>query len=75
MKSFNEEEAKQITTEFVKKRKNCDRVEISSVKQKGEYWIISGTCPINLEGHLWAEKFHVVLDKKGKVKLADFWLL
>lgn len=51
MKSFNEE-AKQITTEFVKKRKNCDRVEISSVKQKGEYWIISGTCPINLEGHL-----------------------
>jgi hypothetical protein len=51
------------------------RVEISTVEQKGDCWVVRGTCPIDLEGHPWAEKFEIVVDQKGKIKSTDFVLL
>jgi hypothetical protein len=38
-------------------------------------WIVRGTCPIDLEGHPWAEKFEVIIDQKGKVISLDISLL
>ena len=73
--AITKEAAEQITVELLKKRKFTDRVEVSTVEQKQEIWIIRGTCPIDLEGHPWAEKFEVTLDTKGRVKSADFALL
>jgi hypothetical protein len=51
------------------------KVDISTVEQKDAEWVIKGTCPIDLEGHPWAEKFEVVVDQKGKIKTTDFSLL
>jgi hypothetical protein len=72
---ITKEAAEQITVELLKKRKFTDKVEVSTVEQKHEIWIIRGTCPIDLEGHPWAEKFEVTLDTRGRVKSADFALL
>jgi hypothetical protein len=74
-KSISNEAAQQIAVEFLRKRKNIDRIEISTVEQGDGVWIIKGTCPIDLEGHPWAESFEVVVDQKGKIRTADFALL
>jgi hypothetical protein len=73
--SVSTETAQQVVVEFIKKRKNTERIDISSVEQKNGEWIIRGTCPIDLEGHPWAEKFEVIVDQKGKIKATDFALL
>lgn len=73
--SVSTETAQQVVVEFIKKRKNTQRIDISSVEQKNGEWIIRGTCPIDLEGHPWAEKFEVIVDQKGKIKATDFSLL
>lgn len=75
MKALVEKDAQQIVTAFLKKRKNAERVDISLIEQRGGCWVIRGTCPIDLEGHPWAEKFEVVIDKKGKIKSTEFSLL
>jgi len=75
LKKISDEEARAIVSEFVRKKKNIEKVEISTVTQKGEYLVVTGTCPINIEGHTWAEKFEIVIDKKGKIKYTEFWLL
>jgi hypothetical protein len=67
--------AQQVVISFVKKKKNAERVEVASVEEKNGDWVFRGTCPIDLEGHPWAEKFEVVVDPKGKIKYADFSLL
>ena len=67
--------AQQVAVSFVKKRKNSERVEVASVEEKKGDLVFRGTCPIDLEGHPWAEKFEVVVDSKGKIKSADFSLL
>lgn len=72
---ISKEAAEKITVELLKKRKFTEKVEVSTVEQKQEIWIVRGTCPIDLEGHPWAEKFEVILDTRGKVKSADFALL
>ena len=74
-KSVTVEYAQQIAVEFLKKRKSLERVEVSTVEQNKDIWVIRGTCPIDLEGHPWAEKFEVILDTKGKVKSSYFALL
>jgi len=74
-KGVTVEFAQQIAVEFLKKRKSLERVEVSTVEQNKDIWVIRGTCPIDLEGHPWAEKFEVVLDTKGKVKSSYFALL
>ncbi|MGB9853943.1 MAG: hypothetical protein ACPLRY_03940 [Candidatus Bathyarchaeales archaeon] len=75
MKALLEKDAQEIALEFLKKRKNTEKIDISSIEQKNGCWVIRGTCPIDLEGHPWAEKFEVVVDAKGKIKSTDFSLL
>ena len=48
-------DAQQIAIDFIKKKKNTDRVEVSTSEQENEDWVFKGTCPIDLEGHPWAE--------------------
>jgi hypothetical protein len=67
--------AEQIAVESLKKRKCTERVEVSTVEQNNEVWIVRGTCPIDMEGHPWAEKFEVTVDTRGRVKSIDFALL
>ena len=74
-KSVTVENAQQIAVEFLKRRKSLERVEVSTVEQNKDIWVIRGTCPIDLEGHPWAEKFEVILDTRGKVKSSYFALL
>jgi len=50
-------------------------IDVSSIEQRDSVWIIRGTCPIDLKGYPWAEKFEVVVDQKGKIKSTDFSLL
>jgi hypothetical protein len=69
------ESAQKIAIEFLKKRKNTERVEVSTIEQNKDIWVIRGTCPIDLEGHPWAEKFEVIVDTKGKVRTTTFSLL
>lgn len=71
----SEEDAQQIAVEFLKKRKNTEKIEVSSVELKDGVWIIRGVCPIDMEGHPWAEKFEVAVDQKGKIKSTEFSLL
>lgn len=73
--SITKEAAEQIAVELLKKRKCTDRVEVSTVEQGNETWVVRGTCPIDMEGHPWAEKFEVTLDTRGRVKSTDFALL
>jgi hypothetical protein len=65
----------QIVVGFIRQKKKIERIEISTVEQKDGCWVVRGTCPIDLEGHPWAEKFEVVVDQKGKIKSTDFALL
>jgi hypothetical protein len=74
-KSITVDSVRQIAVEYLKKRKNLERVEVSAVEQNKDIWVIRGTCPIDLEGHPWAEKFVVIVDTKGKVKTTTFALL
>jgi hypothetical protein len=72
---LTKESVQQIAVEFLKKRKCTDRVDVSAIEKENEIWVIRGTCPLDLEGHPWAEKFEVVLDTKGKIKSTSFALL
>jgi hypothetical protein len=72
---LTKESIQQIAVDFLKKRKCTDKVDVSAVEKDDEIWTIRGTCPIDLDGHPWAEKFEVVVDTKGKVKSTNFALL
>lgn len=67
--------AHQIVVDFMKTYKNMERVDVSSVEQRNEVWVVRGTCPIYLEGHPWAEKFEIHVDVRGRIKSTDFSLL
>lgn len=67
--------AAQAAVDAVKKRKNIEKIDVTFIERSQQDWVIRGTCPIDLEGHQWAEKFEVVVDPKGKVKSVDFALL
>lgn len=73
--SVSKENAQEIVVDFMKKKKNTEKIDVATVEQKNQDWIVRGTCPIDLEGHPWAEKFEVVVDTKGKIKSTDFSLL
>jgi hypothetical protein len=75
MQAVSEENAKQIAVDFLRKKKNTENVNVSSVEQKDGVWIIYGVCPIDLEGHPWTEKFEVIINQKGKIKSTYFSLL
>ncbi len=75
MQAVSEENAKQIAVDFLRKKKNTEKVNVSSVEQKDGVWVIYGMCPIDLEGHPWTEKFEVIVNRKGKIKSTYFSLL
>lgn len=75
VKEVSTESVQQIAVDYLKKRKNTEKIDVSTIEQKDGIWVIRGTCPIDLEGHPWAEKFEVIIDEKGKVKSMDFSLL
>lgn len=75
MQAVSEENAKQIAVDFLRKKKNTEKVNVSSVEQKDGVWIIYGMCPIDLEGHPWTERFEVIVNRKGKIKSTYFSLL
>jgi len=75
MQAVSEEDVKQIAVDFLRKKKNTEKVNVSSVEQKDGVWVIYGMCPIDLEGHPWTEKFEVIVNRKGKIKSTYFSLL
>ena len=75
MTQVTKEVANQIAVKFLKRRKNTEKIDVSIIEEDGDEWIVRGTCPIDLEGHPWAERFEVVVDNKGKIKSSYFALL
>ncbi len=75
MPQVSKEAASEIVIDFLKKQKNSDRIDVAMVEKQDDGWMVRGTCPIDLEGHKWAERFAVVVDLKGKIKTTDFALL
>ena len=75
MRDVSKESAQEIAIDFVRKKKNSPKIDVSTIEQRREDWIVRGTCPIDLEGHPWAEKFEVIVDPKGKIKYTYFQLL
>ena len=75
MTQISKESASQIAVDFLKKQKNTEKIDVALVEEQSDGWVIRGTCPIDLEGHPWAEKFAVVIDLKGKIKTTDYALL
>jgi hypothetical protein len=74
--AFNSvEPAQQTATEFLKKRKNTAKANVSSVEQNNEIRVIRGTCPIDLEGHPQAENSKLLWTQKEKVESSDFALM
>jgi hypothetical protein len=74
-KDISKESAQQIAVEFMKQRKNTPKIDVAVIEQDHADWVVRGTCPINMEGHPWAEKFEVVVDTKGKIKRTHSSLL
>jgi hypothetical protein len=75
MPQTSKESASQIAIEYVKQQKNTDRIDVAVIEEQDDGWMIRGTCPIDLEGHPWVEKFAVVVDWKGKIKDVNYGLL
>lgn len=75
MPQISKGSASQIAVEFLKQQKNTDKIDVAVVEEQDNGWIIKGTCPIDLEGHPWVEKFTVAVDRKGKIRDANYGLL
>jgi len=75
MPQMSKESASQIAVEFLKQQKNTDRIDVAVIEEQDDGWVVRGTCPIDLEGHPWVEKFAVVVDWKGKIKESNYGLL
>lgn len=75
MANISTETVQQVAVEYLKRRKNTDKIDVSTIENKNGVWIIRGTCPIDMEGHPWAEKFELIVDQKGKIVSEDFALL
>ena len=75
MRNVSKQDAKKIAVDFVRTKRKEERISVSYIEQKKDVWIVQGTCPIDLEGHPWTEKFEVVVDQKGNVTSNDFSLL
>jgi hypothetical protein len=71
----NTRDAQNITKDYVRKRRNVEKIDIVSAEQKEEVWVVKGTCPIDVCGHPWMEKFEIVIDAKGKIRDSDFKLM
>ncbi len=72
---ISKDSASEIVIDYLKKKKETDKIDVAMVEKQTDGWIVRGTCPIDLEGHKWAEGFTVSVDLKGKIKNTDFSLL
>ena len=75
MPQVSKESASQIAVEFLQKQKNTDKIDVAVIEEQSDGWMVRGTCPIDLEGHPWIEKFAVVVDWKGKIRDINYALL
>ena len=75
MPQMSKETASQIAVEFLKQQKSTDKIDVAVIEEQSDGWMVRGTCPIDLEGHPWVEKFAVVVDWKGKIKDTNYGLL
>ncbi len=75
MPQMSKEAASEIVVDFLKKQKNTDKIDVAMIEEQSDGFMVRGTCPIDLEGHQWAERFAVVVDLKGKIKTIDYALL
>lgn len=75
MPQMSKETASQIAVEFLRQEKNTERIDVAVIEEQSDGWMIRGTCPIDMEGHPWVEKFTVVVDWKGKIKESNYGLL
>ncbi|MCW3981099.1 MAG: hypothetical protein NWF11_06450 [Candidatus Bathyarchaeota archaeon] len=69
------ENVEDIAVDFVKKRKKVDDVSVVAKEHKRGVWVVRGTCPIDLHGHPWTEKFELIIDNNGKIKTSNFRLI
>jgi hypothetical protein len=74
-KDISKENAQQIAVEYMRKRKNTEKIDIAVIEENSGSWVIRGTCPIDMEGHPWAEKFEVIIDSRGKIRDTNSALL
>lgn len=74
-KEISKENAQKIAVEFMRQAKNTGQVDVAVIELEHEDWVVRGTCPIDMEGHPWAEKFEVVVDTKGRIKRTHSSLL
>ena len=72
---LSKESASQIALEYLKERKNTEKVDIALVEAQDDCWMVQGTCPIEFGDMQWPEKFTVVVDSNGKIKSTDYRLL
>lgn len=70
-----QQDAQNITKNFVRKIKSVENVDIIATEKSEEGYVVKGTCPIDVGGHPWLESFEIVIDIKGKVKDSDFKLM
>lgn len=75
MPQISKESASQLAVEFLKREKKTDNINVAIVEEQEDGWMIRGTCPIDLEGHPWVEKFAIIVNWKGKIKDINFGLL
>lgn len=75
MPQISKETASQIAVAHLIRQKCTDKIDVADVEAQGGCYIVRGTCPIDLQGHQWAEKFEVVVDPKGKIKATNYALL
>jgi hypothetical protein len=74
-KDISRENAQQIAVEYVRRRKNTEKIDVAAIEENSGSWVIRGTCPIDMEGHPWAEKFEVIIDSRGKIRDTNSALL
>jgi hypothetical protein len=75
LKVVSQQDVQKIAVNCVKAKKDTDRIDVSMIEENGEVWVVTGTCPIDMEGHPWTERFEVVVDRSGKVRSTYFSLL
>jgi hypothetical protein len=75
MQEISKEFVSRAVVEYVKKQKNTENVDVAIVEKQIDGWVVRGTCPIDLEGHKWAEKFSATVDLKGKIQAVNYALL
>jgi hypothetical protein len=57
------------------RKRRTRRINVATVDQNDDNWIVRGTCPIDMEGHPWTEKFEVIVNPKERIISMNLALL